>query len=267
MKIKVLIVDDEKLARDLIRSLLSELKDIEIAGEAANGRTAVELVTKLKPDLMFLDIQMPGVSGIEMISKIDPMILPYVIFVTAYDQYAIKAFELHALDYLLKPFEKERFFKSVDRAQKAIAHQDLNRLTRKILQLTQGYSRHISAEAEDKNDDKPRYLERITFREGQRILSVKTADITWLEAANQYVRIHTLKKNHIISQSLNHLQQQLDPRMFYRIHRSAIVNSRYIKEIHTAKNGIHTIHLSSGHSLNLSRGNRVLLPELLKHCQ
>jgi two-component system LytT family response regulator len=267
MKIKVLIVDDEKLARDLIRSLVCEREDIDIVGEASNGRMAVEMVNKLKPDLMFLDIQMPGVSGIEMISKIDPMILPYIIFVTAYDQYAIKAFELHALDYLLKPFEKERFFDSVDRAKAAIANQDLNRLTRKILQLTQGYSRQASADAGDKNKDKPTYLERITFREGQRILAVKTVDIAWLEAANQYVRIHTLKKSHIISQSLNHLQQQLDPRVFYRIHRSAIVNSRFIKEIHTAKNGIHTIHLSGGHTLNLSRSNRMLLPELLKHCR
>ena len=267
MKIRVLIVDDEKLARDLIRSLLSELKDFEIVGEAANGKKAVEIVNRVKPDLMFLDIQMPGVSGIDMIKKIDPLILPYVIFVTAYDQYAIKAFELHALDYLLKPFEKERFFKSVDRAKEAIGQQGLTHLTQKILQLTQSYSQQISQKATDKKGDKSLYLQSITVREGQRILAVKTADITWLEAANQYVRIHTLKKSHLISQSLNHLQKQLDPQKFYRIHRSAIVNGRYIKEIHTAKNGIYTIHLTSGQLLNLSRSNRVLLADLLKYCQ
>lgn len=265
MKINVLIVDDEKLARELIRSLVSPLEDIEVVGEAASGREAIKLVNRYKPDLMFLDIQMPGISGMEVVRKIDPGIMPYIIFITAYNQYAIKAFEVNALDYILKPFEKERFFRSVKRAKEVIHKKELARLTERILHLTRTYSLPLT-DIPAEETKKPAYLQHITVREGHIIKVVNAVDIVWLEAANQYVKIHTMKKSYLISQTLISLHKQLNPGQFYRVHRSAVINVKFIKEIHAGKSGSYNILLSTGKRLTLSRNRRGILNDLLKHC-
>ncbi len=248
--IRALIVDDEILARQLIRSLLAGDRDITIVGECAGGREAVEAIGTHRPDLVFLDIRMPGLSGFDVLESIEPEQLPYIIFITAYDRYAVKAFEVHALDYILKPFEKERFFKSINRAKEVIRSRGLSKVAHKITQM-------IGAVP---------YLRQVKIREGGRLFAVDTADIVWLEAANQYVRIHTLKGSYLLSRSLNTLEKQLDPRMFFRIHRSAIANAAFIKEVRTARNSACSVYLSTGETLKLSRGRRGILTDLLKHC-
>jgi len=263
--IKTLIVDDEKLARQLIRSLLSEIKDIEVIAEAANGSTAIQLIKEKKPDLIFLDIQMPGMSGFQMLDRLRPDQIPYVIFVTAFNQYAIKAFELHALDYLLKPFEKERLHESIDRARTLIQKETLLGLTQKILNVARAFPDKGVVNSSLSLEENPSSSTQITIREGKRIFSLQSGKIVWIKAENQYVRVHTLSGYHLFPQSLTSFHKKLDPRTFYRIHRSAIVNVHFIKEITTDKYGTYAIILSTGERLKLSRGKRSILKDILKY--
>lgn len=265
MKIRALIVDDEALARQMIRSLISEDGEIEIVGECGDGREAIAAIKKYQPDLMFLDIQMPGLSGFHVLEKIEPQQMPYVIFITAYSQYAVKAFEFHALDYLLKPFEKGRFFESVNRAKEVIRQQGLSRLTEEIIRMIKTVpGTHIPGVPE--NIQVEPFLQQLTIREGGRIFAVDVEDIVRIEAANQYARIHTLTGSHLVSCSLKAMQSRLDPRQFFRIHRSAIVHVKFIHEVRTAKNGACTVLLNTGKCLRLSRSRRGILTDLLKHC-
>ncbi|MCP5047619.1 MAG: response regulator [bacterium] len=281
MSIRTLIVDDEPLARELVRSLLKGDDEIEILTECANGREALEAIKTFRPDLMFLDVQMPGLSGFQLLENVETGLMPYIIFITAYDKYAVRAFEIHALDYLLKPFEKERFYESLSRAKAVIRQQTLSGLTDKIFQLAtsfggpspmnpdaqrNGGEHQSSSFPAIPTDDGSSILEEIVIRDGGRLLAVKMEDIIWLEAANQYLRIHTLKGSHLLSRSLDALQKRLDPDRFFRIHRSAIVHSAFIKEVRTAKNGTCDVILANGKSLRLSRSRRSILPHLLKHC-
>jgi two-component system, LytTR family, response regulator len=262
MNIRTLIVDDEPLARQLVASLLKEDEEIEILQQCGNGLNALAAIKEYQPQLMFLDIQMPGLSGFDLIENIEPGYLPYIIFITAYDQYAVRAFEFHALDYLLKPFDKERFYKSVNRAKTVIQQQTLPRLTDKIMQLIQSLKEPpITPE-----DTSGTYLEEIVIRDSGRLIIAKTENILWLEAANQYVRIHTTNGNHLLSRSLDTLQKKLNPDCFFRIHRSAIVHVNFIREVRTARNGTCDILLTTGQSLKLSRSRKHILPQLLKRC-
>ena len=191
--------------------------------------------------------------------------MPYVIFITAYSQYAVKAFEIHALDYILKPFEKERFFESVNRAKEVIRQQGLSRLTGEIIRMiTSAPGAHIPG-APEKNQVEP-FLQQLMIREGGRIFAVVVEDIAWLEAANQYTRIHTLTGSQLVSCSLKAVQNRFDPREFFRIHRSAIAHVKFIHEVRTAKNGACSVLLTTGKCLRLSRSRRGILTDLLKHC-
>ncbi len=262
MKIHALIVDDEALARQMIRSLISEDGEIEIVGECGDGQGAIAAIKKYQPDLMFLDIQMPGLSGFHVLEKIHPQQMPYVIFITAYSQYAVKAFEFHALDYLLKPFEKERFFESVNRAKKVIRQQGLSQLTEEIIRMIKTVPGANLPVAPENSRVEP-FFQQIAIREGGRIFAVDVEDIVWMEAANQYTRIHTLTGSHLLSCSLKAVQNRLDPRKFYRIHRSAIIHVKFIQEVRTAKNGTCTVLLTTGKCLRLSRSRRGILTDLL----
>ncbi|MCI0496539.1 response regulator [candidate division KSB1 bacterium] len=266
MNIKVLIVDDEQLARNLIRSLLSSVPDLDVVAEAADGKTALEAINHQQPDLMFLDIQMPGLSGFDVLKHIDPKIMPHVIFVTAYDQYAIQAFEARAIDYILKPFDKERFYHSVARVRELLKQQELARLTDQILQLARTHTNEIITEIEQQRHETTSALDQIIVRERKRVFAIKARDIVWLEAANQYVKIHTLKGQHLLSQGLHILEKKIDPHCFFRIHRSAVVNIKFIKEVQLLKNGCHAILLTTGEQLTLSRNRRNLLNDILKFC-
>jgi len=241
-EIKVLIVDDEFLGRERICSLLSEHADIEIVGECVNGREAVEAIQNLKPDLVFLDIQMPRIDGFEVVEIIGTENMPAVIFVTAYDEYAIRAFEINAVDYLLKPFDKERFEKAVDRAKREIKRQESPAEIRENL-------RELLKEV--KNE--PSYLKRIPVKSASGTTLVPTGEIDWISAAGHYLELHIGNETHLIREKLSVIERKLDPRIFMRIHRSTIVNLDRIKSLHPMFNGDQLVILKNGHELNLRR--------------
>lgn len=233
MKIRALIVDDEPLARERIRALLEAEPDIEIAGEAVNGRKAVEAIQKLKPALVFLDIQMPGLDGFQVIDAVGPVRMPAVIFITAYDQHAIKAFEVNALDYLLKPFDDDRFAAALRRARKDLSGAGGGR------------------------------PERLVIKSSGRITLLKSDEVDWIEATGNYVSLHAGAATHLMRETLAGLEAKLDPARFCRIHRSTIVNLDRIKELQPYFHGDYVLILKDGTRLTLKRGYRDTLRRLL----
>ncbi len=225
-KIRTLIVDDESLARTRLKRLIENEKDFDIVGEATNGLEALELITELKPDLVFLDVQMPELNGFEVLEQLETECLPVIIFVTAYDQYALKAFEVHAVDYLLKPFEDERFFSSLEHAKEQMKNTESTSFTQKLINLVS-----------DSSKEPQKYLERIVVKSSGRIYFVKTKDIIRIKAAGKYLEILTAEKEHVIRQTMSDIESKLDPELFLRIHRSTIINIDQIQEIqHWYKN-------------------------------
>ena len=220
--ISVLIVDDEALARQRIRDLLREFTDVHIADECSTGTKAIETIRRLKPDIVFLDVQMPGIDGVTVAGNIHEtagLDAPLFIFVTAYDQYALDAFEVQALDYLLKPFDRDRFRIAFDRALRQLASREKELNDSKILKLLEDMS------------GRTHYLDRIVLNSGNRSIVVKTDEIDWIEAEGNYVRIHFGKQSSLLRETLAKLESQLDPRKFTRIHRSQIVNIDHVREL------------------------------------
>jgi two-component system LytT family response regulator len=238
---QVLIVDDELPARRKISSFLKAEASVTSIIEARDGMEAIGLIGKNCPDLVFLDIQMPGINGFEVIQKIGVKDMPPVIFVTAYDQYAINAFEVNAVDYLLKPFDQERFKQSLYRA--------MERINRGKLSSANDAIRRI---LEEVNQEK-RGLRRILIKKGQRYIFVKTSDIMYISAEEKYVRLHTLDDTFLVRQSMNHLNQFLDSTLFIRIHRSYIVNVDYIEEVQPWSHGDYMVILKNKRRLKSSR--------------
>ena len=251
-KITALIVDDEPLARKFIRRMLENDRSIEIVGECGNGKEAVAAVLEKKPDLVFLDIQMPEMDGFTMIETLGIENLPTVVFVTAYEQYAIRAFEIHALDYLLKPFDQARFEKAMKHVREKFADQRQNETEQK----------QIAALLENVKQ-KPRFLDRLVIKADGRIIFLKTEDIDWIQADDKYVHLHAGNKSHLVRQTLGAMEAQLDTQKFIRVHRSAIVNIGRIKELQPMFTGEHTIILENGTKLTLSRSYKNKLFELL----
>ena len=254
MKIRTLIVDDEALARARVRRFLTAEPDIEILGECRNGREAVAAIRKLQPDLVFLDIQMPQLDGFATLAALDPAHLPAVVFVTAYDQYAIQAFAVHALDYLLKPFHHERFRQSLAHARKQLQRDDgggLREVDNRLLALLEGLQAP------------PKFAERLVIKATGRVYFLKTADIDWIEACGNYVTLHTGAETHLLRETLSHLESRLDPARFLRIHRSRLVNLDCIKELTPLFNGDYAVVLRSGAQMTLSRTYRDRLQELI----
>lgn len=232
--IRVLIIDDEPLARNLIRKYLKDESDIEIVAEAGEGKQAVALIKQLAPDLIFLDIQMPAMSGFGVIEHLTADQIPYIIFVTAYDQYALRAFEVQALDYLLKPFNKTRFQAALQHARDRLAHESPAEITKKVQQLL------------DQLQARSRYLERIPVKEAGHVRFVRVADIDWIEAAEKYAQLHSAQKTYLIRESMKRLEEVLDPDTFQRVHRSRIVNIDQIREIQPYRKGDYVIILANG---------------------
>jgi two-component system, LytTR family, response regulator len=253
MSIRTLIVDDEPLARERIRTLLSDESDVEIVAECADGQEAVAVIKKLSPDLLFLDVQMPGLGGFEVLRALGKEQLPLVIFVTAYDQHALKAFEVHALDYLLKPFKQARFKETVQRARATLASKQAGAISQNLLDLLGG------ARPERERE----HLARIAVRDGERVVFVKTAQVEYAEAAGNYVVLHVGKENHVVRETLTALESELDPKQFVRISRSTLVNVDQIKELQPMFKGEHVVLLHNGKQLTMTRGVREL-QELLK---
>lgn len=247
--IRTVIADDEPLAREGLRLHLAKERDIAIAGEATDGQRAVSLITSLKPDLVFLDVQMPLLDGFDVVEAIAPACLPSIVFVTAYDQYAMRAFEVHALDYLLKPFTADRFEAAVRKAREEIQARGADQSRRRLLELIAdraGTSAH---------------LQRFVVRSGEGFRFVPAAEVAAFEAQGNYVRLRTGTGQHLLRITMAELEKRLDPRRFARIHRSTMVNIDRIKEITPAWHGDFEVLLHDGQRLRLSRNFRErLLP-------
>ena len=243
MKIRTLIVEDEPLARERIHALLEDERDIEVVAECGDGRVAVEEIRQNRPDLVFLDINIPEVDGFGVIEEIGVDEMPPVVFVTAYDQYAVQAFDTHALDYILKPFDEDRFRTAVGRARQAILQQSAGSLDRRLTDLLEDLR-------------KPRYLERLAVRAGGKIIFLRTDEIDWIGAEGNYARMHVGSKSHLMRETMTSLEQKLDPGRFLRIHRSTIVNADAIAELEPLFQGDYVVILRNGTRLTSSRGYR-----------
>lgn len=263
MRIRTIVVDDEPLARDLIRELLVGDEEIEIVAECANGHEALRAIRKHRPDLAFLDVQMPGLSGFNVLARLEPSRLPHVIFVTAYDRYAMRAFDVKALDYLLKPIDKERFYESVARMKKTIRNLGLAELADRMSDLAASYA-ELQQSFDELRGNGLSYPREILVRDGNARRSVAASEILWIEAANQYVRLHTAEGSHMLSRSLGNMQGRLDPNRFCRIHRSTIVNISFVRDVRAEGNGTHAVVLTNGERLRLSRRRGAALTELLR---
>ena len=252
--ITAVIVDDEGLAREAVRLRLAAEPDIEVVGEAANGADAIDLVRRLEPDLMFLDIQMPGMDGFEVVERVASDHLPIVVFVTAHDRYALKAFETHALDYLLKPFTAGRFHAALDRARLEVAKAGDHDTHQRLIQVLD--ERRRARQQRSDSEGTPQYAARLAVKHNQRIVLVKTADIDWIESSANYAHLHTSGTMYVVRMTMGELERQLDPERFARIHRSTIVQLDRISEIVAAWHGDFDVTLQDGTTLRLSRNYR-----------
>ena len=250
-KLRTVIVDDEPLARERLASLLSAEQDIEVIAQCRDGEEAVTAIDQHSPDLVFLDVQMPGLNGFEVIDAVGAEKMPLVIFVTAYDQHALRAFQVRALDYLLKPFDRERFVEALQRARTHIQRDETGDLGRRLLALVKDLRR-----------DQPK-TDRLVVKSGGRLFFLRTDEIDWVEAAGNYVRLHVGQTSHLLRETMNAIEGRLDPEKFFRIHRSRIVNMERIQEMQPWLNGEYAVVLRTGTRLTLSRGYREKLQERL----
>jgi two-component system LytT family response regulator len=246
-----LIVDDEPVARRRIRRLLKPETDISIVGECGDGRVAIDAIRTLRPDLVFLDVQMPEVDGLAVLRALGKP-LPVVVFVTAFDQYALAAFEVHALDYLLKPFSRMRFLETVARARDHLARLEAHSTDKRMLALLK-----------DLQVSTP-YLNRFVVRKGGRMLLLDAGQVDWIQAADNYAVLHEGPATHLIRDTMNCLAEELDPEKFVRIHRSTIVQIDRIHELLPAFHGDFVVVLHDGTRLNMSRGYRQQVEALLR---
>lgn len=254
---RVMIVDDEELARRGIRSRIQGSRDVEIVAECSNGREAIEALRRTYADLVFLDVQMPGKSGFDVVEAIGCDAFPYVIFVTAHDRYAIRAFEVNALDYLLKPIDDERFDVALRRARESLARRrdsDVGRRLASVLGEVAPGGSHTPAKSRSN---------RMVVRSGGRVTFVKVPEIDWIEAAGDYVTLHLGKKTLLMHETITRLESRLTPDGFARIHRSTIVNMEKIAEMRALDNGEYRVLLRDATELKLSRNYRYALQRFM----
>ncbi len=276
MRVRVLIVDDEALARQRVRRLLQNEADVEVVGEAETGREAVAMIRELQPDLVCLDVQMPGLDGFGVLEELDGGPVPMVLFITAYDEHAQRAFDVHAVDYVLKPVDADRFRAAFDKARKqranAVAAERLGELLETVRRLADGSAAAAGGVADlaaglsaggasaaagaVPGAGNGRYASRILVKQDGRMFFVKTTEIDWIEADRNYVRLHVGKTAHTIRERISHLEETLDPRLFARIHRSTIVNLNRVREMQQWFSGDYVVILEDGTRLRLSRHYR-----------
>jgi len=242
--LRVIIIDDEPLGRQKIRRLLKSENDVEIVGEYDGGSETVSEVRRLAPDLVFLDIQMPEQDGFDILGQIGEHEIPHVIFVTAYDQYALRAFEIHASDYLLKPFDRERFHSALKRVREDIQKSRTRRVDDRLVALLED----LKASRE--------FPERLAVKSGGRVHFVRTGEVDYVQAAGNYIRLHVGAKSYLLRETMNDIQSKLNPRQFVRIHRSTMVNIESVKELQPWFGGSFVVILQNGTRLNMSRAFR-----------
>ena len=248
-QIRAVIIDDERLARQRIRRMLSEATDFAVAAEFENSTQGLAYLEANAAELLFLDVQMPGMDGFSLLEALGPERTPMVIFVTAYDEYALRAFEVHAFDYLLKPFDQSRFERTIDRARRQLSTE--GRSSEKLLDLLKEFRQRSQEPA------------RFAIKTPGRLFFVRQDDIDWMEAADNYVNLHTGHETHLIRETMNALEQRLDSHKFLRIHRSTIVNADRIKELRPWFHGEYIVVLKDGTELTLSRTYREKILGLL----
>jgi len=256
--LKTLIVDDESLARRGLAHRLKNFADIEIVGEARNGREALQLISDLKPDLVFLDIQMPGIGGFEVVQQLDKESMPIILFLTAYDEYAVRAFEVNALDYILKPIDEERLFQVLEKVRANLSQKRALKQKNQILKLVSDISGHtINSFEELENEDiaglAQREPSRLAIRDGGRTTWVNQDDIEWIDAAGDYMCVQAQGVTYIMRKTMKELESELDENILQRIHRSTIVNIKQVREMESHINGEYFLTLDSGHRVKLSR--------------
>ena len=263
-RVRALIVDDEELGRRMLRSLLAADEDVQVVGEASSAAEARRKITEHQPDLVFMDVEMPGGNGIDVLQDIDEPI-PYVIFVTAHPEFALPAFEVQVSDYLVKPVQRERFLGSVMRAKQRIAERRVAGLAREIAGAV-GTNGRGNGEAAARGAHAPpaeKYADQMTIRVRRRMFSLEVSDISWIQGASQYSRVHTKNGEYLLSRTLASLECELDPRRFFRIHRSAIVNASHVREVRSSGDGRYNIYLHGGQALPMGRARREILEKLL----
>jgi two-component system LytT family response regulator len=259
--LRILIVDDEPSAREIVHEMLAEAikqGEVEIVGECEDGRSAIRAIRATKPDLVFLDVQMPEMDGFAVLSALPVDQLPLIIFVTAYDQYALRAFNVHALDYLLKPFDRERFDQAFERARHTLARERASEMNERILMLLEerGAS-HLQSTTQKV------YLERLVVKTDGRVFFLRAEEIEWIEAEGNYVSLHVGKKAYLFREAISQLATQLDPSKFRRIHRSTIVNIDCIRELQPMFRGEYRVVMRDGTELKLSHNYRTNLQQQL----
>lgn len=253
---KILIVDDEPLARERIREMLKNEPQIEFIAEAGDGGEALALIRASKPDIVFLDIQMPDINGFEVLEKLDAQqigTIPAIVFVTAYDQHALRAFEFYAIDYLLKPFDRQRFAETLNLAKERIRQQTGGEYQRRMLDFL------------EKINPAPEYLEWLTVKKDERIKLLRADEVYWIEAQGNYVSLKFEDGAEMLRETMDKLEAQLNPRVFVRIHRSAIVNISQISELQMSARGEYRVVMRGGKTFALSRGYRSRFDAFLKN--
>jgi two-component system, LytTR family, response regulator len=253
--IRTIIADDEHLARKKLRVLLDSEPGVQVVAECQDGQQAVSAIQTHRPDLLLIDIRMPDIDGFQVLKQIAPDEMPVVVFTTAYDQFAIRAFEAHALDYLLKPFDRERLHHAVERARAELLKVHDRDLTGRILDLL---AKNIEPKIESKQVD-----DRMVIRAGGKVVFLDVKEIDWIEAAANYVKLNVGKDSYLLREGIGSISERLDPDRFVRIHRSVIVNVRKIKELQPCESGEYIAVLRNGKELSCSRGYRTQLQRLI----
>jgi two-component system LytT family response regulator len=262
-RLRAIIADDEPAARRGVRLLLERDRGVDIVGEAAGGLEAVELIRREKPDLVFLDVQMPGCDGFEVLAKVAPEVVRAVVFVTAYDEHALRAFEVNAIDYLLKPYEDERFEAALQRAKDEVWRHQSDTMSARLTQLLE-YLRLTGDPAAAPAAKQDPALDRILVKSSGEIFFLKADEIDWIEAEGDYMKFHVAGRTHLMRETMARLEARLDPKRFIRIHRSAIVNIDRLRKLSPSFAGEYAVILHDGTKLKLSRGYHERIAALLK---
>lgn len=254
---RAVIVDDEEAGRNILRELLARESDVEIAGEASSAADAARLIAERRPDVVFLDVEMPDRNGLELLRGLEQP-APYVVFVTAHPEFSLPAFDLQAVDYLLKPVERPRFATSVKRARQRMAERRMA-----------GLALQIARASRDINDDREwnlpatQYPEYMAIRVRRQLYSLNVNEIAWIQGASQYSRVHAKNGEYLLTRTLASLECELDPTRFFRIHRSAIVNAAHVREVRSCGDGRYVVQLAGGEALPMGRARREILQKLL----
>lgn len=254
MKIRTIIVDDEPLARSRITNLLQDHDEVQIVGQCRNGREAVDSILKNQPELIFLDIQMPDISGFKVISEMNLNYQPIIIFATAYDKYALKAFDVHAIDYLLKPFDKERFAEAIDRAKRQIKFKKSSEFNERLVNMLNDY-----------NHTQNKFLSSFCLKEDGRLRNIPVEEVYCIEADGNYITLNLASKNYLYRATMNDIEEQLDPQYFLRIHRSTILNLRYIEKVKYLQNNEYLFILKNDSVLTSGRSFKDKIVEALNY--